>query len=130
MKKGNSEYKEVVSQFEGLEDWMDIKELWTSTRTARLSMWRSKTSGLSTLDIFDNFPFLTDTNSDELILEDFVHLYPNAIDSFNKWKNGDYKRVLNESRRFRDDCSKAIIYVIDQKEQESIYYSFKLISKI
>lgn len=116
---GNTEYQDVVQLFEDCDNnWEQIKECWQETRNTRLSMWQSKTSGLITADIFESFPFLTDTKGDELILEDFSTLYPDSNTFLDKWKKIGFMNVLNHARTTRDDFARLIINEIDLKEKQ------------
>lgn len=109
---------------EGDNDWEHIKECWQDTRSTRLSMWQSKTSGLTIADIFESFPFLTDTKSDELILQDFYTLFPNASISLSKWKKSGFMNVLNHARSYRDDYARVIISEIDFKDKKGLGFYF------
>lgn len=120
---GNSEYQDVIQLFEECDnDWEHIKECWQDTRNTRLSMWQSKTSGLTIADIFESFPFLTDTKSDELILQDFYTMYPDANVSLNKWKKSGFINVLSHARSFRDDYARVIINEIDFKDKKGSFF--------
>lgn len=99
-------------------DWNDLVNLWESTRRVRLEMWQSKSSGLKISDIFESFPFLiADGRADALIRKDFESLFPSAKASFLAWDQ-NYKKVLNQARRFRDDYAKNLISQIDFMENE------------
>lgn len=93
-------------------DGDELVDLWESTRTVRLQMWQSKTSGLKISDIFESFPCLADRRTDSLILNDLEHLFPNSKASYIEWEN-NYKKVLNQARNFRDLFAKNIISQID-----------------
>lgn len=115
--------------FEDLDEWSEVVDAWDSSRETRLNMWSSRTSGLTTIDIYDNFVFLTGVQSDELIISDFENRYPSAITSYRNWKQENYKKVLNRARRFRDDYARMIINMIDMREGEGkftkIYWALK-----
>lgn len=107
----------LFEQWDG--DWVDLMDLWESSRQVRLEMWRSKTSGLSMSDIFEGFPCLNDGRITQLILGDFEFLYANAKASFLLW-NTNYKKVLNQARNYRDDFAKSVINQIDFMASDGI----------
>ncbi|KAL5284730.1 hypothetical protein ACFFRR_006813 [Megaselia abdita] len=89
-------------------------------------MWQSVTSGLTISDLFDSFDFFTDTRSDELILQDFDHLYPTAMGFFENWKTQNFKKVLNKARCYRDDYAKLLMEVIDLNDRMEDKYTLTL----
>lgn len=119
---GNSDYQNVLRLFEEHgEDWTELVDLWESTREIRMNIWKSSSSGLTLADLYESFTFLTDTRSDELILDDFLSLYPNAFEYFEKWRSSNYMKVLNKARCVRDDYAKLIISWIDVNENTGNY---------
>lgn len=121
---GNSEYQDVVQLFEECDNnWGQIRECWHDTRETRLSMWQSKTSGLSIANIFESFPFLTNEKSDELVLQDFWTLHPNARNCLENWKKYGFINVLNHARSYKDDFARVIINEIDIKDRKGLFFS-------
>lgn len=112
----------LFEQWDG--DWTDVVDLWEATKTTRLEMWQSKTSGLKTADIFESFTCLSDSRADQLIIKDFEYLFPNAKASLLSWEQ-NYKKVLNQARNFRDECAKSLINQIDFMDDDGKYYSIQ-----
>lgn len=104
----------MFEQSEG--DWSELSNLWIDTRKTRLDMWRSKTSGLRISNLYETFSILNDARGDNLIIQDFENLYPNAKPTFLNWAQ-NYKRVLNEARKYRDEYAKRLINRIDLMEE-------------
>lgn len=110
-------------------DWDDLKQIWADTRETRLGMWQSDTSGLTTADIYRNFALLSNAKCDDLIFEDFDHLYPTATETYQLWVR-NYKKVLTQARNYRDDYAKALINNIDLMDRDFDHENVEVLKSI